>query len=287
MDAIALPAAFDWRDWLLVALVPVFVLAFLVEWRVMHRAGRATRFRGDSIRANLGLGIVYMLFESVAKLVITVPVALWVHSHRVFDIPVNAWTALPIFFAVEFLYYWFHRGSHRVRWFWCAHVVHHSGEDMNMTTAMRQGVLYTLTGWWLFFLPLVWLGVHPAWVFFFYACDLAYQYFVHTESVGRLHPWIEYVFNTPSHHRAHHGRNGCYIDRNFGGVFIVFDRWFGTFAAEDEAVEYGIPTPPATRSLLMLNLHEFIAMWRDVARTGRLRDRLKHVWGPPEWRRPS
>ena len=106
---------------------------------------------------------------------------------------------------------------------------------MNMTTAMRQSLLYSITGWWLFWMPMVLLGVHPSVVFFLYGVNLAYQYFVHTEVVDKLHPWIEYVFNTPSHHRVHHGRNPQYIDKNFGGVLILFDRWFGTLRAGGRA----------------------------------------------------
>ena len=178
--------------------------------------------------------------------------------------PVNGFTIVPIFVVVEFCYYWFHRTSHRVRWFWAAHVPHHSGEVMNFTTAMRQSLLNAFVGVFVFYLPPVWLGIPPAVVLFLLAVDLAYQYFVHTEAIGRLPRGFEYVFDTPSNHRAHHGRNPRYIDRNYGGVLIIFDRLFGTYVEETEPVDYGITQQIRSTNFLVLNLHEFVDMWRDV-----------------------
>lgn len=276
----------DWKQIVLIGMTPLFLLGFAIEWQALR--SRANRVRPDwrDVVANLNLGGAYQLFELAAYALITAPAAHWFWQHRLFEIPVNGWTILPIFIGVEFCYYWFHRTSHRVRWFWSAHVVHHSEERMNMSTAMRQSLLYTLTGWWLFFMPLVVLGVPPATVFLLYGCNLAYQFFIHTEAVGRLHPAIEYAFNTPSHHRAHHGRNPAYIDRNYGGVLILFDRWFGSFVEEDEPVDYGIVRQVQSRNLLVLNFHEFAALARDVLRPGPLRQRLRHLWMPPEWTRP-
>jgi sterol desaturase/sphingolipid hydroxylase (fatty acid hydroxylase superfamily) len=276
----------DWRDGFLVAMAPVFIVAFLIEWHIMRGRGAAARFKKHHIAANLGLGASYLLFEVAAKALISIPAALWVYEHRIFSIAITPLTIIPAFIGVEFCYYWFHRASHRVRWFWSAHVVHHSGLDMNMTTAMRQSLLYSITGWWIFFLPLVWLGIHPLWVFFLYSVDLAYQYFVHTEAVGKLPRWAEYWLNTPSNHRAHHGRNPQYIDHNYGGVLMIFDRWFGTYVEEREPVDYGIPRQIYSHNLFTLNFHEFRDMWRGVFRPGSLYARLKHLWGPPDYERP-
>lgn len=277
----------EWKQVVLIGMTPAFLLAFAIEFAVMRGRGQRQPFERSDILANLNLGGAYQVFELVAHTVFTAAVVGWFWQHRLFDMPINAWTLVPLFIGVEFCYYWFHRTSHRVRWFWSAHVVHHSSERMNMTTAMRQSLLYTLTGWWLFFMPMVLIGVPPAVVFVLYACDLSYQYFVHTESVGKLHPWIEYVFNTPSHHRVHHGRNPQYIDRNYGGVLILFDRWFGTFAEEREKVDYGIVRQVHSTNLIVLNFHEFVDMWRDVLRPGPLALRLRHLWMPPEWTRPA
>ena len=277
----------DWKEIALVAVTPVFLVAMAIEYRVLRGRGHATPFDWRYAMTNTTLASLYEVAEVIAHILIVSAVSLWVSGHRLFDTPVNGWTILPIFFVLEFLYYWFHRASHRIRWFWSAHVVHHSGEQMDFSTALRQSILHPITGWWLFFLPLVWFGVPPGVVFFLYAVDLFYQFFVHTESVGRLHPWIEYVFNTPSHHRAHHGRNARYIDRNYGGVVILFDRWFGTFEPENEPPDYGILKPLRSTNPFTINLHEFVAMWRDVARPGPIRHRLRHLWAPPEWERPA
>lgn len=281
----------DWKQVILGGMAPVFLLAFLLEWQFQRRHRSAAymqrQFAWRDVLTNLSLGALYQAFELLVHGVFVGAAVFWFWQHRLQTLPITPWTLPPIFVGVEFCYYWFHRASHRIRWFWSAHVVHHSGEQMNMTTAMRQSMLYPLTGWWLFFMPLVLLGVHPAVVFVLYACDLVYQYFIHTDAIGKLHPLLEYLFDTPSHHRVHHGRNPQYIDRNYGGVLIVFDRWFGTYVAEDAPVDYGIATrQPHTHHPLRLNFHEFIDMWKDVGRPGALSLRLKHLWAAPEWQRP-
>ena len=194
---------------------------------------------------------------------------------------------LLLFVSLEFCYYWFHRASHRIRWFWCAHVVHHGSEFMNFTAAMRQSWLYTFAGNWLFYVPMVWIGFEPKAVLLALSINLGYQFFVHTQWVGKLHPLIELIFNTPSHHRAHHGRNPRYIDKNYGGTLIVFDRLFGTFVEETEAVDYGLVRQVHTHNPLWLTLHEWVAMVRDILRPGPIGLRLRHLWGPPEWEREA
>ena len=276
----------EWKEVVLVGMIPIFLLAFILEAAyARNRPGISNQFDWREIITNINLGGAYQVFDIAAHVLFVAVAVQWFEVHRLFDIPVNGWTLIPIFMALEFCYYWFHRASHRTRWFWSAHVIHHSSERMNLTTAMRQSMLYPITGWWLFFMPLVVLGVPAAVVFFLYGVDLAYQFFVHTEAVGKLPAWFEAVFVTPSHHRVHHGRNPRYIDRNYGGVLIVFDRLFGTFAEEKEPVDYGIVRQIHSANLLTLNFHEFTAMWRDVLKPGSLRLRLKHLWAPPEWTR--
>ncbi|MGZ5202836.1 MAG: sterol desaturase family protein [Telluria sp.] len=275
----------DWKQALLMAMSPIFLLAFVIEYTLLKRRGRVAQFQWKEIMANLALGASYQLMEALAWLVVTGSVFAWVYQYRLFDIPVNGWTALPIFVLVELCYYWFHRSSHRVRWWWAAHVPHHSGETMNFTTAMRQSVLNAFVGIFIFYLPPVLLGVPPAVVMFMLAVDLVYQYFVHTESVGKLPAWYEFIFNTPSSHRVHHGRNRQYIDKNYGGVLIIFDRLFGTFEPEVETVDYGIPRQIRSYNFIVLNLHEFVDMLRDVMAPGPWRQRVRHLWMPPDWQR--
>lgn len=277
----------DWKQVFLVGMTPLFLLAFMIEFFVEKKRGNSVQFNWKEIGANLSLGAGYQVFEHVMWLLLTGAIYAWVFAHRWFDIPVNGWTILPIFVGMEFSYYCFHRSSHRVRWFWTAHVPHHSGEVMNFTTAMRQSLLNALVGNFVFYLPMVWLGVPPAVLLFCLAVDLAYQYFVHTESIGRFPKWYEYVFDTPSNHRVHHGRNPQYIDKNYGGVLIIFDRLFGTYAEEVETVEYGITEQIRSYNFLVLNVHEMVDMLRDVFSPGPISQRLKHLVMPPDWQRPG
>lgn len=285
--ATLLGAQVDWKQVLLIGMSPVFLIAFMLEFAVEKRRGRASKFHWREIGANLALGASYQVMEAVMWVALTGGIFAVVYRHRLFDIPVNGWTVLPIFVLVEFCYYWFHRASHRVRWWWSAHVPHHSGETMNFTTAMRQSLLNAVVGTFVFYLPPVLLGVPPAVVMFMLAVDLSYQYFVHTECVGRLPAWYETIFDTPSNHRVHHGRNSQYIDKNYGGVLIIFDRLFGTYEPEVEPVDYGIPRQIRSYNFLVLNFHEFVDMLRDVFSPGPWRDRLRHLWMPPDWNRPG
>ena len=233
---------------------------------------------------NFSLGGSYLGFELMVQALIVLPICLWLYQYRLFTIEVTLLTAIPIFVAVEFSYYWFHRASHRMNWFWSAHVVHHSDDKMNLSTAMRQSLLSSVTGWWLFFVPLMILGVHPVWVFFFYALDLIYQFFIHTETVGKFPKWVEYIFDTPSNHRAHHGTNSEYIDQNYGGVLIIFDRWFGTYVEEDAVnnpVKYGAVGETSHDNIIGLIFGVFYRMWQRFFRANGIKKKIKVLLRPP------
>lgn len=273
-----------WQEWLLPLLGVPFLLLFIMEWFYQSRLGRSQNFTIKRALTNFNLGGSYLLFELVIHALVVLPVCLWLYQYRLFTIEVSWLTAIPIFIAVEFSYYWFHRSSHRVTWFWSAHVVHHSDDRMNLSTAMRQSLLYSITGWWLFFVPIMLLGVHPVWVFFFYALNLMYQFFIHTETVGRFPNWIEYIFDTPSNHRAHHGTNGAYIDQNYGGVLIIFDRWFGTYVEEDRInnpVRYGAVGETSNDKMVELIFAVFVRMWKDFFRAKGIKNKLKVLFSPP------
>lgn len=277
----------EWRQLFLIGMTPLFLLVFLIEVQVLKRQGKGQSVHPKEVLANLGLGGSYLLMEGLMFVLLTGLVFDWAYEQRLWTVPVNTATAVFIFLAVEFCFYWFHRASHRVRWFWTAHVPHHSGEVMNFTTAMRQSVLNAFVCSWVFYLPLAFLGVPPAVIFFCLSVSLAYQYFIHTESIGKLPRWFEAIFNTPSHHRAHHGRDAHYIDRNFGGVFIVFDRMFGTFVEEGSRPNFGIPQQIRSYNFVVLNFHELFDLLRDVAAPGPWKERVKHLIMPPEWERPG
>lgn len=271
------------RDVILTAMSPLFILAFFLEYRYLKKKGLAQQIVSikESI-LNFSLGATYQIAEGLVNLLFLAVLLKWVEQFQLFHIPATTLGAIALLLILEeFFYYWFHRTSHRVRWFWAAHVVHHSSERMNLSTAMRQSIFYPLSGNFLFFLPIVLIGFSAEAVFAMYAVNLAYQYFVHTQVISKLHPAFEFIFNTPSHHRAHHGRNEKYIDKNYGGILIIFDRLFGTFVEEDEdvPVEYGIVRQIDTLNLIKVNVHEWKDMFGDVIRT----KSLKPFYKPPEW----
>lgn len=192
----------------------------------------------------------------------------------------GAWVA--VFTLDDFAYYWLHRKSHEVNLLWAGHVVHHSSEELNLTVALRQSGLHGLMTW-VFYLPLALLGVPVAMWVVCHALNLVYQFWIHTRGIGRLGP-LEWVLNTPSHHRVHHGVNPEYQDRNFAGTFIVWDRLFGTFEPERAEPVYGITKPLESWNPVWANLHVFVEIGRNLRRVRRWGDRLRILFGHPSWR---
>ena len=192
------------------------------------------------------------------------------------------WTWAIAILGLDFLFYWTHRTAHRVRLVWATHQAHHSSEYFNVATALRQK--WNNSHELVFWAPLPLLGVPPAIVFFAFSVSLVYQFFVHTERVGTLWRPVELVFNTPSHHRVHHGSDPEYLDRNYAGILIVWDRLFGSFQPELHRPTYGLTTPVGTTNVLKLQTHEYAAIARDVRAVPTLRDKLGYVFGPPGWR---
>lgn len=206
-----------------------------------------------------------------------------------------AWTIAPVhlplddwrtwaagFLAVEFAYYWFHRASHGIRWLWASHSVHHSATQMTLLSSLRLGWTNLFSAGWVFYVPLVLAGFDPRLVFGLLALNLRYQFFLHTEAVGKLGP-VEWIFNTPAHHRLHHASNDIYIDRNYGGVLIVFDRLFGTLATEQpgEPIRYGLAHRKATANPIRLALREWGYMARDAAAARNPRQFARALFGAP------
>lgn len=268
-------------EWLLLALAPVF-LAF-VAWEAWYWRRRAPdNYSLRDTASNAALALLHQGADALAWLLV-IGLFAWVHQFRLFELPATWWSIALLFLAQDFFYYFFHRASHRVRWLWASHVTHHSSERLNFSTAFRQSLTYPVSGMWLFWLPLAWIGFAPAHIVVVVAINLGFQFFVHTQAVGRL-GWLEKVFNTPSHHRVHHARNPQYIDRNYAGVLIVWDKLFGSFTDEDPAVPcaYGLVKPVRSHNPLVLTFHEWIDMFRDAARPQPLRARLGQLFGPPE-----
>lgn len=269
----------------LLAMGPIF-LAF-IAWEAWYWRNKRAAYSLRDTLSNAALAASHQVADGIAWAMV-IGLFFWLYQFRLFEIPLTWWSLLLLFIGQDFLYYWFHRASHRIRWLWAAHVVHHSSERLNLSTAFRQSVMYPISGMWVFWLPLAMLGFHPKHVVLVVAINLSFQFFIHTEVVRRLGP-LERVLNTPSHHRAHHARNPEYIDRNFGGVLIIWDKLFGTFTPEDDnnPPDYGIHRQIYTNNVLTMIFHEWRDMLHDALQPGPLWLRLKHLWAPPEWQRPE
>ncbi|ULQ47543.1 sterol desaturase family protein [Flagellatimonas centrodinii] len=269
----------------LLLMAPVFAVFMAWEAWHLHRR-RAQTYSVAQVGTNVFLATSHAIADGIAWLLV-IGLFYALYQVRLFDIPFTWWSVILLLVLQDFFYYFFHRASHRMRWMWASHVTHHSSETMNLATALRQSVTYPISGMWVFWLPLAWIGFQPEMVILAVAISLGYQFFVHTESVKKMPRWFEAVFNTPSHHRVHHARNPQYIDRNYAGVLIIWDKLFGSFVPEEAPCEYGIVRQIHTRNPFVMMFHEWRDMFRDVARPGPLWLRLKHLWAPPEWERPS
>lgn len=264
---------------------PFFVLAVVLEI-VLARLGAVKAFYEardtlTSLAMGLGSTIAGVL---IAGLIFAA--TLWVYQHRLFTVPMTAWWAwIAIFLLEDLTYYGFHRLSHERRIWWAAHVNHHSSQHYNLSTALRQTWTGGINGSWLMWLPLSFLGFPPAMIAIEKSVSLIYQFWIHTEAVDRLPAPIEWVFNTPSHHRVHHARNPRYLDRNYAGILIVWDRLFATFAAEDKAepCRYGIVKNLGDFNILRVAFHEWAAIGADLARARSRRELWGYLFGPPGW----
>lgn len=265
--------------------VPFFILAILGEllWIVIKRRGGRYETRdaitsllmgAGNVASGLILGFVafgfFMLLWRITPL----------------DLGTSVWVVALCFVLDDLRYYWVHRFGHRVRWVWASHVNHHSSQHYNLTTALRQTWTGTFTLMMVVRAPLILLGFHPAMVLFCGGLNLIYQFWIHTEAIGRMPRWFEAVMNTPSHHRVHHGRNPKYLDANYAGVFIIWDKMFGTFVPEDEdeKVDFGLVHNLGTFNVLRVAFHEWVGIYRDVTQKGlTLRQRLAYAFAPPGW----
>jgi sterol desaturase/sphingolipid hydroxylase (fatty acid hydroxylase superfamily) len=263
--------------------VPGFIALVLIEM-IAARFRDRTRYNARDTLTSLSLG----LGSTIAGVLTAGAVgamAIWFWNIRLFDIP-YVWWAWPLCFVLDDLaYYWFHRTAHRVRWFWASHVIHHSSQHYNLSTALRQTWTGFLSLGFVFRLPLFLLGFPPAMVFFCAGLNLIYQFWIHTEAVGRMPRWFEAVMNTPSHHRVHHATNPRYLDRNYAGVFIVWDRLFGTYVREEneERPRYGIVKNLGSFNILWAAFHEWAGIAKDVWRAPGLKAKIGYIIGPPGW----
>lgn len=267
--------------------IPFFLATLGLEaWlvtRQQRKEGSKTQLAGVTLKdslASLSMGLGFLGINALLQLLPFAGLA-WLYQYRLFDIEPVWWAWVLLLFAEDFCYYWFHRLHHEVRVLWAAHVNHHSSTHYNLTTALRQSWTTPLTGF-IFWAPLPLLGFPVSMILIQKSISLLYQYWLHTELIGRL-GWFESVFNTPSHHRVHHGRNPLYLDRNHAGIFIIWDKLFGTFEPEAERVDYGLTTNIHTYNPVRIAFHEWASVLHDAWNAQTWRGRLGYLLMPPGW----
>lgn len=269
--------------------VPFFLLTIAIELAALrwldHDDGVTGYLRKDT-STSLLMGLGSLVFLTALKVgTFVVYSALFVHV-ALWRLPTDTWWYwVGLILGMDLAYYFQHRFVHRVRIGWAAHQAHHSSEYMNFGTALRQ----KWNPWFefIFWLPLPLLGFAPWTIYVAFSFSLIYQFFVHTELVGRLWRPIELVFNTPSHHRVHHGSDPEYLDKNYAGILIVWDRLFGSFAEEKQRPTYGLTTPVETYNVVTLQYGDYATLFRQVREADRWRHKLGYVLGPPGWRPPE
>jgi sterol desaturase/sphingolipid hydroxylase (fatty acid hydroxylase superfamily) len=260
--------------------IPGFIALLLLEV-ALDAVMRRHLYQFKDTAASLAMGTGNVLLGVVSKALVFAAYTA-VHRFAIFNIGYQWWAWAILFFAEDLTYYWFHRTSHECRLFWASHVVHHSSQRFNLGTALRQ----TWTGGFMSFIFWLWLpliGFPPVMIMTMQAISLLYQFWVHTEFVRTMGP-LEWVMNTPSHHRVHHGSNQRYLDRNHAGVLIIWDRLFGSFEPEGEKVIYGLTKNINSYNPLRIAFHEWIDIWNDARKADTWRLKLHYVFGRPGWK---
>ncbi|SFM32096.1 sterol desaturase/SRPBCC family protein [Marinobacter zhejiangensis] len=264
--------------------IPLFMVLMLVEYLILRLQGRSLHRFNDSVNS-LSMGLLLLLSDALLK-AYTFAVFIWLwQNHRLFEFELdNPITWIVFFFGVDFCYYWFHRIAHEINILWGAHVGHHQGEEYNLTTALRQSAFqYAFS--WVFYLPLALLGCPPVVFVVQFIVLKMYQFWLHTQAINRI-PLIEGIMSTPSSHRVHHAKNPVYIDRNYGGTLVIWDRLFGTWQPELAAApcHYGTTRPLDTLNPIKANLQHWSMLARDAHTTARWQDKLLLWFRPTGWR---
>ena len=269
------------QDRLLYFALPLFLICMLIEYQ---RVKENYHFKDTKV------SLLMMIFSAITEFIpkiLAFVAFLYLYEISPFkEVMQRKWWAwLLLFFADDFSYYWFHRLNHEIRLFWAGHISHHSSVYMNFGTALRQGVGERIHKF-LFWMWIPLLGFDPLMIFTMMGLSLIYQFFIHTELIDKFPKTIEFIFNTPSHHRVHHASNTRYLDCNHAGVLIVWDRLFGTFSEEVKEIDkpvYGLTSNIETFHPIKVATHEYLAIWRDVKRADKWRDKLNYIFNSPGW----
>lgn len=260
--------------------VPLFGVLIALEWAFAYFQKRDLFQLEDSLR-NLSCGVAEEIVAVLARLM-TGGVYVYLFNHfSAVHYPSAVWQWAVALVGVDFFYYWFHRLSHRVGFLWALHSVHHQSHFYNLTVALRQSALGGFFAW-VFYLPLALVGVPAEMMASAYALNLLYQFWIHTETIPKM-GWFESLFNTPSHHRVHHGKNPIYLDKNYAGALICWDRLFGTFIPETEKPEYGVVSPLKSENAVWANLEGWVSLYQKARRVRPWSHKLYAWVAPPEW----
>lgn len=264
---------------------PFFFVTVMMEWWGVKNKKLSGRYETKDAWASMAMGLGNLISGILLGFMgAAYTIWLWGLPIRTLDWGFSVWAVIAAVFAQDFLYYWQHYFYHKVRWGWASHVVHHSSKHYNLSTALRQPWNSPLLGLFILSTPLVLLGCHPVLIAFVGAFNLIYQYWIHTEAIDKCPRWFEAVMNTPSHHRVHHATNPRYLDANFAGIFIIWDKMFGTFVPEqeDEKITYGIIKPIETYNPVRIAFVEMVNMFKDALAPGlKLSERLKYLYKAP------
>lgn len=264
--------------------VPAFTILILAEMIIGWKNGRA-RYEGKDTMTSMLMGLGSTVAGALSA-AFFIGFSYWIwQNFAIFDLGTALWVFALAFVLDDLAYYWIHRMGHRMRWMWAAHVIHHSSQHYNLSTALRQTWTGAFTPGILFKLPLFLIGIEPAIVFFVAGINLIYQFWIHTEAIDKMPRWFEYLFNTPSHHRVHHANNPRYLDANYAGVFMAWDRIFGSYIPEqkEEPCRYGLVTDLGTFNPLRVAFHEWLGIFKDIWSAKRWKDRAMFLLAPPGW----
>ena len=261
--------------------LPILILLAIAEG-FYYRYKKIEGYAWKENYASGILGVVFLISELLAASLGQGLISdLW--KFRLFTIPLDTWWGLLLlFFVVDFVYYWQHRCCHGIRWFWASHNVHHTPQHYNLSMGYRVSWSQKITGVFLFYTPLVFLGFHPVGVFLMLGLNLHYQFWLHCGLIPKL-GWFEIFFNTPSHHKIHHACNNCYLNRNYGGVLMIFDKLFGTYSQDiiNEPCRYGLTTGFNSSNPFLISTHEWLAIFNDVKNESTWNGRIKQIFGSP------
>jgi sterol desaturase/sphingolipid hydroxylase (fatty acid hydroxylase superfamily) len=263
-----------------------YVLSILLALMVleMYHLGKSKKLNKKDLFCSVGIiigaEIIYYLIAGTILISYTL-----VYQYRIFNLSPTKWyTWVICLFADDFTYYWFHRVNHKVRFFWASHIVHHSSEHFNLSAALRVPWTSNITGSFLFWLWIPLLGIHPFMVLFMKSLSALYQFCLHTETIKRLAPWIEAFFVTPSHHRVHHASDVEYLDKNFGGNLIIWDKIFGTFYKEQHQPVYGLTENIRSYNPVIITTSEWKKLFKEIKCSQSLKIRIQYLLNPPGWK---